>query len=62
MPEQGKESVIVPIHKKGDKTDCGNYRGISLSSTTENFTHHPAVKVNSVYRGSYRGLSVWIST
>jgi hypothetical protein len=22
---QCKESVVVPIHKKGDKTDCSNY-------------------------------------
>jgi hypothetical protein len=34
LPEQLKESVIVPIHKTGDKTDCNNYRGISLLSTS----------------------------
>jgi hypothetical protein len=25
LPQQWKESVIVPIHKKGNKTDCSNY-------------------------------------
>jgi hypothetical protein len=33
LPQQWKESIMVPMYKKGDKTDCYNYRGISLSST-----------------------------
>jgi hypothetical protein len=33
LPDQWKESIIVPIHKN-DKTDCSNYHGISLPSTS----------------------------
>jgi hypothetical protein len=36
LPDQWKESIIVPIHKKGDKTDCKNYCGILLLSTSYN--------------------------
>ena len=33
LPEEWKESVIVPIYKKGDETNCSNDRGISLLLT-----------------------------
>jgi hypothetical protein len=34
LPDLWKESIIAPIHKKGDRTDCNNYHGISLLSTS----------------------------
>jgi hypothetical protein len=34
LPKEWKESIIVPIYKKGDKTDCSNCRGISILPTT----------------------------
>jgi hypothetical protein len=34
LPEQWRESIIVPVYKRGDKTDCGNCSGISLLSAT----------------------------
>jgi hypothetical protein len=30
LPHQWKESVVIHIHKKGDKTECSSYWGISL--------------------------------
>jgi hypothetical protein len=34
LTEQWKELIIVPIYEPGDKTDCSNYRGMSLLSIT----------------------------
>jgi hypothetical protein len=30
LPDRWKESIIVPVHKKGDKTYCSNYCGIRV--------------------------------
>jgi hypothetical protein len=32
FPELWVKSIIIPIFKKGDVNDTGNYRGISLLS------------------------------
>jgi hypothetical protein len=34
LSDQWKETIVVPIYKKSDKTDCSNYRGISLLLTS----------------------------
>jgi hypothetical protein len=34
LPDQWKESITVPVHKTNDKTDCNNYRGTSMLSTS----------------------------
>jgi hypothetical protein len=33
LPQQWKESVVISIHKMGDKTNHNNYREISLISS-----------------------------
>jgi hypothetical protein len=33
LPQQWKESITIPLHKQGDKTDCNTYHRISLLST-----------------------------
>jgi hypothetical protein len=34
FPHQWKASIVIPIHKQDDNTDCRNYRGMSLLSTS----------------------------
>jgi hypothetical protein len=55
LAEQWKESIIVPVYKKGYKTECYNYRRIPLLSTTYK---HYSVKVNATHR---RDFYYWVN-
>jgi hypothetical protein len=50
LPDQLKESIIVPVHKKSDKTDCNNYHGMTAINIIQNFIEYPHHKVKSVRR------------
>jgi hypothetical protein len=63
LPEKWKESIMVPIHKKGNKTDCNNYRGISLSPTTYKILSNILLSGLIPYAEEIMGgSSMWIPT
>ena len=63
LPEEWKESIIVPIHRKGDKTDCNNYRGISLLPTTYKILSNILLSRLIPYvKEIIRGSSMWLLT
>jgi hypothetical protein len=62
LPEEGKESIFVPIFQKGDERDCINYREYQFANCVQSSIQHPAVKSNSICRENYWGSSMWNST
>jgi hypothetical protein len=55
LPELWKESTIVPIYKKGDKTDCSNYRDIPLLPTTYKILSNILLSMLTLYAEEITG-------
>jgi hypothetical protein len=62
LPQQWKEFILILIYKKGDKTDCSNYRGISLLATTYSILYNILDCFNPVRVRKYWRSPVWILT
>lgn len=67
MPRSWRDAIICPIHKKGDQTNCNNYRGIALLNVTykvlatciKNRLNQYADKILGEYQSGFRrGRSV----
>jgi hypothetical protein len=57
LPHQWKESIMVPIHKTGHKTDCCNYRGISLLSTSYKILSNILLARQTPYADEIMGIT-----
>jgi hypothetical protein len=49
-------AIIVPVHKKGYKPDCNNYRGISLQSNSYKILSDILLSKLSAYINEINGI------
>jgi len=61
IPEEWKETIIVPMHKRGDRDRCENYRGIALGNAAYKILLNVILGKMKPYIGKVMwGLSEWI--
>ena len=61
IPEEWKETIIVPIYKKGDRDRCENYRGIALGNASYKILANIILeKIKPFIEKNYWGPSEWI--
>jgi hypothetical protein len=54
LPEEWKESIMVPIYKKGHRTVCSNHRGISHLPTTYKILSNYAEEIIGDHQCGFR--------
>jgi hypothetical protein len=59
VTQQWQKSIVVPTYKKGDKTECSNYPGIKMSSTSLNILFN-VVSKPSPYVDKITGGHQWV--
>jgi hypothetical protein len=66
MPEEWRTGLLIPLLKKGEPTQCSNYRGIMLLNTTnkiltsiirKRLTEHTETKLGEYQNGFRKGKS-----
>jgi hypothetical protein len=66
MPQEWRTGLLIPLLKKGDPTQCSNYRGIMLLNTTykiltliirKRLTEHTETKLGEYQNGFRKGKS-----
>jgi hypothetical protein len=51
IPEEWKETIIVPIHKRGDRDNSKYYRGIALGNGAYKFLSNMSwEKLNHIFK------------
>ena len=68
VPEERKETIIVPIHKRGDRDWCENYRGTALGNASYKILSNIIlgkikpyiVKIMGDYQNGFRDLRLVI--
>ena len=54
VSKQWQTSVLIPIHKKGDKKKCTYYWGISLLSLSEKIHHGLDLCLQQIFEKSWK--------
>jgi hypothetical protein len=68
MPEEQKETIIVPMYKKGDRHSCEKYRGKALGITAyKTFVNinlekikHILKKITRDYQNGFRDDNIFV--